>query len=72
MEVIKNCHGVFLRDKSGKDYKVCNDEILNSYASGTKIRVTFDNLNQCFGLIEEPNCPDEFAFEGNIEVTEVF
>jgi len=72
MEVIKNCHGTFLRNRSGKDFQVCNDELLNSYASGTKIRVTFDNLNECFGLIEDPNCPDDFAIEGKIEITEIF
>ncbi len=72
MEVIKNCHGTFLRDRSGKDYKVCNDDKLSSYATGTKIKVTFDNLEECFGLIEEPTCPDEFTFEGKIEVTEIF
>jgi hypothetical protein len=72
MEVVKNCHGVFLRDKGGKDFKVCNEEILNSYATGTKVRVTFDNLEECFGLIEVPSCPDEFVFEGKIEVTEIF
>ena len=72
MEVIKNCHGVFLRDRAGKDFKVCNEDLLNSYATGTKIKVTFDNLDECFGLIEEPTCPDEFVFEGKIEVTEIF
>lgn len=72
MEVIKNCHGTFLRDKNGQDFKVCNDEILDNVGSGTKIRVTFDNLDECFGLIEEPTCPDEFPFEGKIEVTEIF
>jgi len=72
MEVVKNCHGTFLKDKSGKNFKVCNDDILDSYATGTKIKVTFDNLDECFGLIEEPNCPNEFSFEGKIEVTEIF
>ena len=72
MEVVKNCHGTFLRDRSGKDYQVCNDELLNSYSSGTKIKVTFDNLNECFGLIDPPSCPDAFAIEGKIEITEIF
>lgn len=72
MEVVKDCTGVYLRDKSGRDYKVCNEELLSSYSTGTKIRVSYDNLNECFGLIEDPSCSDEHLFEGNIEVTNIY
>ena len=71
MEVVKDCTGVYLRDNSGKDYKVCNEFILESHAAGTKLEVRFDNLNQCFGLIEDPVCSDSHEFEGLIEITEI-
>lgn len=71
MEVVKDCTGVYLRDKSGKDYKVCNEFMLDKHSTGTKIQVRFDNLNECFGLIEEPQCTESHDFEGLIEVTEI-
>lgn len=71
MEVIKDCTGVYLRDSSGKDHYVCNEELLDSYATGTKIKVTYDNLEQCFGLLETPTCEMAHLFDGVIEITEI-
>ena len=42
MEVVKSCSTIYLRDKSGLEYKVCNDELLESYTAGTKIKVKID------------------------------
>jgi hypothetical protein len=72
MEVIKDCTGVYLRTKGGQDYKVCNDELLENITGGTKIKVTFDNLDECFGILEPPTCSETHTFEGKIEVTEIF
>lgn len=71
MEVIKDCTGVYLRDSSGKDYYVCNEELLENYATGSAIKVTFDKLEQCFGLLETPTCTLSHLHEGVIEITEV-
>ena len=71
MEIIKDCSTVYLRDKNGQDYKVCNDEILEAHAAGTKVKVSFDNLEQCFGLIEDPACEATHLIQGVIEVTEI-
>jgi hypothetical protein len=71
MEVVKDCSTIYLRDKSGQDYKVCNDELLDSYAAGTKIKVSYDNLEQCFGLIENETCESTHLISGVIEVTKI-
>ena len=72
MEVVKDCTGVYLRDQNGKDFYVCNDEILEGYTTGTKIKVSYDNLEQCFGLLEVPSCEMVHLNSGVIEVTEIF
>jgi|TARA_B110000908_G_C10154448_1_gene402946 hypothetical protein len=72
MEVIKDCTGVYLRAKNGQDFKVCNDELLDNVNGGTKIKVTYDNLDECFGILEPPTCSETHTFEGKIEITEVF
>lgn len=71
MEVIKDCTGVYLRDASGNDHYVCNEEILANYATGTALKVRYDNLEQCFGLLETPTCELAHIYKGVIEVTEV-
>ena len=55
MTVVKDCTGVYLRDNS-RDYFVCNDEILDSYSAGDKIKVTYDDLEECFGILEPVTC----------------
>ncbi len=72
MEVVKDCTGVYLRNNSGQDYKVCNEERLDGYADGRKIKVRLDNLNECFGLIEDASCTETHVFEGNVEILEIF
>jgi hypothetical protein len=72
MEVVKDCTGVYLQARDGRDYKVCNDEILDNIAAGTKIKVSFDNLEQCFGLIDPVTCMMEHPYEGVIEITEIY
>ncbi len=71
MEVVKDCSTIYLRDKGGLDYKVCNDEKLASYSAGTKIKVSYDVLEQCFGLIEDQACEATHFTQGVIEVTEI-
>lgn len=72
MEVIKDCTGVYLRNKAGQDYKVCNEAILDSYVTGSKIKVYVDNLDECFGLLEDPSCTDVHVYEGKVEITQIF
>ena len=72
MEVIKDCTGVYLRAKNGQDFKVCNDDLLDNINGGTKSKGTYDNLDECFGILEPPTCGETHTFEGKIEITEIF
>lgn len=71
MEVIKDCTGVYLRDSNGLDFYVCNEETLEGITNGTKIKVSYDKMEQCFGLIEEPACEMLHTSSGVIEVTKI-
>ena len=71
MEIVRDCTGVYLRSVSGKDYYVCNEELIDSYSTGTKIKVEYDVLENCFGLIESPSCSETHIFEDKIEITNV-
>ena len=71
VEVIKDCTGSYIRLKSGQDLKVCNAESLDAYSTGSKIKVSYDTQEQCFGLIEEPTCELAHSFEGVIEITKI-
>ena len=70
MTVVKDCTGVYLRDNS-RDYFVCNDEILDSYSAGDKIKVTYDDLEECFGILEPVTCEMAHIYDGKIEITEI-
>lgn len=71
MEIVRDCTGVYLRSNSGKEYFVCNEALIESYNTGTKIKVEFDILENCFGLIEPPSCSETHVFEDKIEITKV-
>ena len=70
MEIVKDCTGIYLQ-KDSKDYKVCNESILDGYDEGDKIKVDYDLLNGCFGFIEEPTCELLHPFESRIEITKI-
>lgn len=71
MKVVKDCTGSYLRSNAGFDYYVCNYAILNGYATGEKIRVKYDVLNECFGLISTPTCTQAHVYEDVIDVLEI-
>ena len=71
LEVVKDCTGSYLRTKSGLDFYVCNFAILNEYPTGKKIKVKYDVLNTCFGLIEDPSCEMAHVYEDVIDVIEI-
>ena len=70
MEIVKDCTGIYLQ-KDNVDYKVCNEEILDGYSAGDKIKVEYDLLSECFGLIGEPVCMLFHPYESNIEITKI-
>lgn len=71
VEVIKDCTGVYLRD-NGLDRFVCNDYILDSYESGSHIKVKYDILDLCFGLEEEVTCMMVHEFYDRVEITDIY
>lgn len=46
VQIIKNCTGAYIR-YLGKDYRVCNDELLKYYADGSQASVTFSPAGDC-------------------------
>lgn len=70
MEVIRDCTGVYLKLDS-KEYKVCNESKLDNVATGEKIKVDYDVLTECFGLIEQPVCMMYHEYEDLIEVVRI-
>jgi len=71
VEVIKDCTGVYLRE-NGLDRFVCNDYILDSYESGSHIKVKYDVLELCFGLEEGVACMMVHQYYERIEITKVY
>lgn len=70
MEIVRDCTGVYLK-KDNKEYKVCNESKLESYSTGDKIKVEYDVLVECFGLIEPTVCLLYHEYESLIEVTKI-
>jgi len=70
MEVIKDCSGVYL-EKNGVEHKVCNESIFDSYATGDKVKVSYDVLEQCFGLQEDPACSTTHSYLDLIDVYKI-
>jgi len=70
MKVVKDCTGIYLQ-KDNVDYKVCNESILDGYSEGDKIKVEYDLLTECFGLISELTCELNHPFESRIEITKI-
>jgi hypothetical protein len=71
MEVVKDCTGSYLRSKTGLDFYVCNYAILDGIPTGEKIKVKYDVLDECFGLIFTPTCTQSHTFEEVIDVIEI-
>ncbi len=71
MEVIKDCTGVYLRS-NGVDHMVCNKDMLTDFESGTKIKVSFEKVGECYGLQDEVVCMMYHEYQDKIEVTKVY
>lgn len=70
MEVVRDCSGVYLKKKSIL-HKVCNESVLASCASGDKVKVSYDVLEQCFGLQEDPTCSTTHSYLDLIDVYKI-
>ena len=71
MEVVKDCTGVYLRE-NGIDHLVCNKELLSDYESGEQVKITFENVNECYGLQDEVTCMMAHAYQDKIEIKKIY
>ena len=71
MTIIKDCTGTYLRNNS-RDYYVCNDDLLEGYSAGDKVKVSYDELEECFGVLEPITCEMLHLYDAKIELTELF
>ena len=71
MTIIKDCTGIYLRNNS-RDYYVCNDELLENHTAGDKVKVSYNELEECFGVLEPVTCEMVHLYNGKIEITELF
>lgn len=46
MTVIKDCIGSYLRF-NGKDYQICNIEIVESFENGVEVEASFERIEDC-------------------------
>mgnify|MGYP007014088180 CR=1 FL=1 len=69
MTVIKDCTGTYLEYRN-KDYHVCNIEITDSFETGTKVRASFIEIENCSGNAGAL-CEMGHANEGWIKVTKI-
>ena len=72
MLVIKDCTGNYIRFK-GKDYRVCNDEILNEFENEEKVRATFEKIDSCADSINNAsNCFITHVYEKSwVKITNI-
>lgn len=69
--VVDDCNGIYLTI-NGKDYNVCNSNILKPFKGGDKINVTYQKIDECPNPdYKAPMCLIGHASEGWIEVTKV-
>jgi hypothetical protein len=69
--VIINCTGTYLR-AGGKDYKVCNLEMVSSFPGGTLVEASFKKKAECKGSGNFPVvCYLYHEYEGWIEVEKI-
>lgn len=68
--VVKDCTGAYLR-LNGKDYQVCNKDILIPYSTGTKVTATFRQIPGCKSAEDDIVCMMLHEHEGWIEVLRV-
>lgn len=65
--VTKDCTGTYLTIDS-KDFKVCNEEILEAYDEGTKIKASFKKLKECQALEDKVTCELYHEYKYWIEI----
>jgi len=69
--IVKDCTGTYLQ-LSGKDYHVCNPEMVSSFPDGVKVTATFRKIKICNGSARDAIvCMMVHEHEGWIEVKKI-
>lgn len=68
-QVVRDCTGTYLR-VNGKDYHVCNKEMIKDFAEGQKIDVRFKKIKEC-DETPEMVCMMYHENEGWVEIVKV-
>lgn len=68
--VTKDCTGTYLTIDS-KDFKVCNEDILEAYEDGTIITASFKKLKECKPLENKVTCELYHEYKYWIEITKI-
>ncbi|MCG8576633.1 MAG: hypothetical protein MI810_17270 [Flavobacteriales bacterium] len=66
-EIVRNCTGTYL-NISGKNYLICNPEAVESYESGDKVLLDYEEINDCDYQSETPICLMGFSHEGIVTI----
>lgn len=70
MKIIKDCTGIYL-EKNNVQHKVCNEAILDGHSAGDKVKVSYDVLEQCFGLQDPPACSESHSYTDLIDIIKI-
>ena len=65
--VVKDCTGTYLRIE-GKDYLVCNSDMLKNYTEGSKVRASFSKVKDCPEFNGKVACMMYHENEGTIRI----
>lgn len=69
-EVVGDCTGLYLR-VDNKDYKICNEEAMEGFISGTTIEADFKKIKDCPAQDTLIRCELYHEYASWIEVTEI-
>ncbi|HTN16950.1 MAG TPA: hypothetical protein VL092_04655 [Chitinophagaceae bacterium] len=68
MTVVKDCTGSYLRS-GGKDYHICNESKVASFADGTTVTASYKKVSDCKEQEGKVICMMYHENEGWIEIT---
>lgn len=68
--VVKDCTGTYVRHQ-GQDYKVCNDEVLESYKNKSAVELNFSDVNPCKVEENVATCMMYHAFIGSVIIDSI-
>lgn len=68
--VVGDCTGKYLRI-AGKDYQVCNTDLLNNFKNGSTVTATFEKIKNCPEFEGKISCMMYHPNEGIIRIKSI-